>query len=165
MPNYDEKNAHYIVVTGVIVKDGKYLIAQRSLEEKAFPGEWTVPGGKFDTADYMNRPKDTSAHWYNVLENLLKREVKEEVNLEIEDINYITSLVYVRSDNIPTLIVSLYANYKSGEVKLCKDLIDYKWVTFEELKDLTLIEGIHEEIEILDKKLKGKKTGEWAKKS
>ena len=30
----------------IIVKDGKYLIAKRADYEKAFPGLWTVPGGK-----------------------------------------------------------------------------------------------------------------------
>lgn len=72
-------------------------------------------------------------------------------------------MVYVRPDNIPSLIVSFYADYASGEVELCKDLIDYKWVSLEEAKDYDLIEGIYEEIEILDKKLKGEEVGEWKK--
>lgn len=31
---------------------------------------------------YINLPKDTDAAWYNVVEKTLRREVKEEVNLE-----------------------------------------------------------------------------------
>ncbi len=34
----DDRKAHYVVVTAIVIKDGRYLIAKRSLEEKAFPG-------------------------------------------------------------------------------------------------------------------------------
>jgi len=38
--------AHYVAVIGIVVRDGKYLIAKRSNKEKAFSGYWTVPGGR-----------------------------------------------------------------------------------------------------------------------
>lgn len=41
---YDKNLAHYVVVTGILVKDGKFLITKRADWEKAFPGKWTVPG-------------------------------------------------------------------------------------------------------------------------
>lgn len=156
----DEK-AHYIVVTGIMIKDGKYLIAKRSLEEAAFPGLWTVPGGKLNRSDYENSPKDTSDQWYNVLEKLLQREVQEEVGLEIKNIRYLLSLAYIRSDNMPTLIISLYADYDSGEVKLCKDLIEYAWADIKELEKYEIIPGIREEIELVDKALKEGKSETW----
>jgi 8-oxo-dGTP pyrophosphatase MutT (NUDIX family) len=160
---YDPNKAHYIVVTGIIVKDGKYLITKRSANEKAFPNLWTVPGGKLEMKDYSTRPKDTSAHWYNIFEDLLKREVMEETKLKIKNFGYVTSLSYIREDGIPTLIVSLFADHDEGEVKLCDALIEYAWVTLEEAKNYELIEGIYEELEMLDKLLKGEKIGEWKK--
>jgi len=162
---YDKNKAHYVVVTGVVIKDGKFLITKRAPTEKAFPNEWTVPGGKLELDDYSNKPKDTSSHWYNIFENLLKREVIEETGLKIKNIRYLTSLAYIRSDNIPTIIVSLYADYLDGEVKLCPAMTEYVWVTLEQAKDYKLIEGIYEELEMLDKVLKGKETGEWNKNS
>lgn len=165
MPEYKEHLAHYVVVTGIVVKDGKYLVSKRSEEEDNFPGFWTVPGGKLETKDYMQREKDTSVQWYNVLEDLLRREVREEVGVEIKNINYVTSLVYIRSDGIPALIISLYADWASGEVALEDSMTDYKWVTLGEAKELELIEGIYEELEILDKKLKGEATEEWKRKN
>lgn len=162
--NYRENLVHYVVVTGVVVKDGKYLITKRAENEPNFPGQWTVPGGKLEAKDYMSREKDTSVQWYNVLEDLLRREVREESGVEIKNINYITSLVYIRSDGVPSLIISLYADWAGGEVVLEPSMTDYKWVTLEELKDYQLIDGIYEEIEILDNKLKGIETGEWKKK-
>ena len=160
---YDPQKAHYLVVTGIIIKDNKYLITKRSPTEKAFPNLWTVPGGKLEQSDYTKRPKDTSAHWYNIFEDVLKREVTEEVNLEIKNIKYVTSLSYIRSDNIPTIIVSLYADYDKGEIKLCPALTENAWVTLEEAKNYDLIEGIYEELEMLDNMLKGHTHQTWKK--
>src|SRR3989344_3344111 len=122
----DPNKAHYIVATGILVRDGKYLIVKRSEREKAFPGKWTVPGGKLELSDYKDRPHDTSAgQWYNICERIVEREMMEEVGLGIKDMKYVASLTFIRPDNIPTLVISLYGNYVEGEVMLCKDLTDY----------------------------------------
>jgi 8-oxo-dGTP diphosphatase len=159
----DKNQVHYITATVIVVdKAGRFLITKRADWEKAFPGKWTVPGGKLEVLDYVLRPKDTSSHWYNVLEDLAKKEVKEEVGLDISNLDYVTSLVYIRPDKIPSLIISLWAEYIGGEVRLCNALTDYKWVTLEEAKNYDLIEGIYEELEILDKKIKTGKREEWS---
>jgi NADH pyrophosphatase NudC (nudix superfamily) len=96
---------------------------------------------------------------------LSKREVEEEVGLKIKNIGYVTSLVYVREDNIPVLVISLWAEKEdeSAKVVLDKCMTDCKWVTLDEAKNYDLIEGIYEELEILDKKLKTGKSQEWQK--
>ena len=160
---YKRDLVHYVVVTGILVKDGKYLITKRADWEKAFPGQWTVPGGKLEVLDYALKQKDTNVQWYNVCENLLKREIKEEVGLEVENIGYVTSLVYIRPDDIPCLIISLYAEPVGDEIKLCNALTEYKWVDLEESKGYELIEGIYGELVILDKFLKKRKGMEWGK--
>ena len=161
--DYDKNLAHYIVVTGILVKDNRYLIVRRAEWEKAFPGRWTVPGGKMEVLDYALREKDTPHHWYNVFEDLLKKEVKEETGLEIENIGYVTSMVYIRPDNIPCVIVSLFADTNEGEVKLCPALTEYKWVGIEEAKGYDLIEGIYDELAILDRFLRTGKRELWKK--
>src|SRR3989344_8027394 len=132
MPVYDEQKAHYIVITSIIIKDGRYLIAKRSSKEKVYPGQWTVPGGKLNHKDYTSRPKDTDLCWYNVFEGAVRREVLEEVGLRIRNLRYLTSMAYVREDGIPTVIVSLFADYDDGEVKLAPELTEYAWVTLED---------------------------------
>jgi len=159
----EQNKLHEIAVTGIIIKNGKFLITQRNLNKKAFPGRWTVPGGRLELEDYINLPKDTSHHWYNILEKVLKREVKEEVGLEIKDIKYLTSITFIKPDNTPVLIVSLYADYFSGEVELDEESVDFRWITLEEAKNYDLIEGIYEELKMLDKILKGEKIEEWKK--
>lgn len=153
---------HYVTVTGIVIKDGKYLITKRSPNKKAFPNMWTVPGGNLEMEDYINLPKDTEVHWYNVLEKVLRREIKEETNIEIKNIGYLTSLTFMKGEE-PMLIISLYADYDKGEVKLDEENTDYSWVTLEEAKNYELIPGIYEELVMLDKKLKGEQVEEWKK--
>jgi len=163
---YNKNFVHYVSATVIVVnKEGKFLIAKRADWEKAFPGRWTVPGGKLEVLDYVLREKDSKYQWYNILEDLSKREVEEEVALKIKNIGYVTSLVYVRDDNIPVLVISLWAEKEDedADVVLDKCMTDYKWVTLEEAKNYDLIEGIYEELEILDKKLKTGESHEWRK--
>jgi len=150
-----------VVITAIIVKDGKYLITKRASTKKRFPDKWTVPGGKLETDDYINIPKDTEFYWYNVLEKVLKREVKEEVGVGIGNIEYITSLSTIHSDGNPSLVISCMAEYISGKIKLQKDeTYDFAWVNLKEANKYDLIDGIYDELVMADKKRRGQKT-EW----
>ena len=156
---------HFVVATGVIVKDEKYLIAKRAGWEKAFPNRWTVPGGKLEPEDYLSREKDTKAGlWYNIVEDLVRREVMEEVGLEIGQLDYLTSMTYIRPDGYPSIIISMFGNHSKGEVKLCNALVEYAWVSLEEAKKYDLIDGIYEELIMLDSLVKTGKKEAWARK-
>jgi len=152
---------HEVVITAIIVKDGKYLITRRSPNKKRFPGMWTVPGGKLETADYINLPKETKEYWYNVLEKVLRREVNEEVGIDIANIEYVTSLATVHADGAPSLVISCKADYEGGEVKLQEGETDqFAWVSVEEAKTYDLIDGIFDEIVMADNLIKGVRA-EW----
>ena len=123
-----------------------------------------MPGGKLKQEDYHNREADTtSGQWYNIFEDLVRREVREEAGLEVGKIKYLTSLCFKRPDGIPTVVVSLFADHLSGEVAIGKDMTDHKWVTLEEARDYELIDGIWEELEMMEKLKQGEKIGEWGR--
>jgi 8-oxo-dGTP pyrophosphatase MutT (NUDIX family) len=156
-----------VVITAIIIKDGKYLVTRRSANKKRFPSMWTVPGGHLDPADFINFPKETTDYWYNILEKVLRREVFEEVGIKIDNIEYVTSLGTIHYDNLsgqtqaPSLVISCMADYVSGEVRLQKEETDkFDWVTLEQAKDMKLIDGIYDELLMTDNKRKGIKT-EW----
>lgn len=153
------KELHRIVTTCIIHKGGQYLITRRALDKNAFPGKWTVPGGGLSVDDYINTPPTAPNIWYFALENVLRREILEEVGLEIGKISYLLDLVLIRPDGVKALTLSFYAPYKSGEVKLNDESIEHAWVSFEEAKKYDLIGGILEEIEMADKILKGENPG------
>ena len=148
---------HFVVGTAIIEKDGKYLIAKRAAHEKAFPNLWTVPGGKLVTHEYKHLPQvEGYVGWYNVVEWVLRKEVKEEVGLEIGRPDYVCDVVFIRPDGYPVVTLSYWAPYKSGDVTLCKDLTDYAWVTLEEAKKYELINGIWDELEQTERLIKAK---------
>ncbi|MBM2821025.1 MAG: hypothetical protein HW405_785 [Candidatus Berkelbacteria bacterium] len=146
---------HYIVATAIIIKDAPW--------EKAFPSQWSVPGGKLESDDYMKLPRDGQNQWYNIAEKLLEREVMEEVSLKIKNVKYLCDLVFIRPDNIPVVTLSYSADWASGKVKLAEDQVDFAWVDLKEAKKYKLIEGIYDELKMLDKVLKGKKVIRWIK--
>lgn len=155
---------HEVAITAIVVKEGKYLITRRTMNKKRFPGLWTVPGGKLETSNYVNRPKDTKDCWYNVIEDVVRREVREEVGLEIKNIEYVTSLTTLdKKDGTPLLVISCMADWESGEVALQADETDqFAWVSLEESKNHELIGGIYEELEMAEARRRGEKF-EWKK--
>ena len=130
-------------------------MTKRSLEKKAFPGKWTVPGGGLTVDDYIKMPPTTEAgQWYGAAESTLRREVREEVGVEVGAVQYLLDLTFIRPDGIPVLVLSYYAPYVSGEVTLDTDATEYRWVTLDEAKELDLINGLYEEIEMVEKRLR-----------
>ena len=157
----DINKAHYVAVTAIIVKDGKFLIVRRAPGEKTFPNKWTVPGGRLEVDDYTKKSKDTAEAWYDVAEDLVKREVREEVGLEINNIKYLTNLTFIRPDNIPVFVLSMIADYLSGQIILSNELTEYAWVDLKEAKKYDFISGIYEEIKMANLHLQGKPITTW----
>lgn len=150
-----KEKTNYVSITGIIRHDGRYLICKRSPNEKAFPNKWCVPGGKIEQKDFISTPKDTKDHWLDIFEKTLKKEILEETNLKIKNIGYVSSLVFIRPNGFSTIIVSLYADYDYGEVRLDKtELVECAWVDLEEAKRYDLIENIYEQIVVVDNKYK-----------
>lgn len=149
------KELHRISSTAIIYKGRRYLLLQRSFEKKAFPGKWTVPGGKLAADDYINFPRTTSEHWYFAIDRALRREIKEETGLEVGKLKYLCDMTFIHPDGVPGVILSFYCDYNSGKLKLDQDNINYAWVTYQEAKSYDLVEGLLEEIEMVDKILKG----------
>ena len=151
----DRNLEHCVVATVTVVnKDMKYLIAKRADCEDNFCGKWTVAGGKMKVSDYFYKKKDSEHHWHNVLEYVARKEVDEEVGLKIASLGYLINSIYIRSDGLPCLVVSLFAAEKSGKIELCKDLTDFAWVSSGEAVDYDLIDGLAREFKLLDKKLR-----------
>jgi len=158
---------HFVTATAIIAKKDtddvvRFLIAKRASTEKAFPNKWTVPGGKLVRHEYEhlpNRPyasgvESPTPQWYNMMDWLVRKETLEEVNVEIENIQYLTDLVFIRPDGYPVVTLSFWCMYKSGNAKPGKDLTEVAWVTAEEAKIYDMIDGIPEEIAVVEQQIK-----------
>jgi methionine--tRNA ligase beta chain len=160
----DQQNLYEVAVTAIVVKEGKYLITRRAATKRKWPGQWTVPGSRLEPADYVGVTMDTDNAWYNILEGVVRREVKEETGLDIDNIRYATSLVAQYEEDKPhTLIISLSADWKSGDVVLQEEETDkFVWVTLVESEKYQLIPGIREEL-IMAERMKLARAMEWKK--
>ena len=100
------------VVAALIEKDGKYLIARRSTGTKDVLGKWEFPGGKVEK--------------YETEENAIEREIKEEFDMQIKAIKFITNNICNYPDKVVDL--RLYeCEYIKGDFKL-HDHFEYKFV-------------------------------------
>lgn len=107
-----------IVTAAIIYNDSEFLIAQRK------PGKneelkWEFPGGKLEEGESP--------------EQCLKREIKEELNLEIE-VSDIFDVVYYEYPQITILLLVYKCKLIGGEIKLL-DCNDYKWIAEEQISD------------------------------
>ena len=153
---------HRIAITGIIWRQDEegnrtYLITKRSPTKKAWPNKWTVPGGGIETTDYMNGEatyqNSESPQWYNAVETTLRREIREEVGLEVSDIQYLLDVAFIRPDGIPAIVLSFYCKYASGDVVLDEDATEFAWVSAAEAAKYELIQGIDHEILMVEERL------------
>jgi 8-oxo-dGTP pyrophosphatase MutT (NUDIX family) len=145
MKTKDNASFHIVAVKAWVKKDKKFLLARRGLEEVHMPGVWSIPGGKVDD----------SSETVNVLQETLKREVLEEVGLEITDeIELIFNNTFIRSDGASVVGLTFLCYWRSGEAKPLEDTSEVGWFTIEELLEMDGIEDfLKREIIALDKYL------------
>ena len=104
------------VTAGVLVRDGKFLIAKRKKED-VLGGLWEFPGGKIEEGE--------------TAEECLAREIKEELEITVEVGELITSNKHKYPHGYFELI-AYRVKYISGEIIL-NDHDDFKWVTIDEM--------------------------------
>ena len=105
------------VVAALIEKDGKYLIAKRSTGDENVLGKWEFPGGKVEP----NEDELTA----------IEREIREEFELEVKAVRFITNNVCQYPNKIVDL--RLYeCKYVSGDFKL-HDHSEKKYVNKEDI--------------------------------
>ena len=156
LDNAKQNKLFYFVGNVVVYResDGRCLILKRDEREKVHPGRWSVLGGKLEWEDIdLEHPTNinggTVLDYNDMLELLLKREAKEEANVDIDTTNfaYINSLAFVRPDETPVMMVKVAAKYLGGEVVPEKGgFTDFAWVNAEEVNDYPCIDGIPEEV-------------------
>ena len=112
------------VVAAVIKKDNKYLIAQRN-RDKHFPFYWEFPGGKVNNDESF--------------ENALKREILEELSINIKINNKISSERF-RDEKI-NVEVHYFLCEKLDEEIILSEHEDMKWVFKKNLLNFNLAPG------------------------
>lgn len=105
------------VTAAVIVHNHKVLIAQRAPFEK-MAGKWEFPGGKIE-------PGETP-------EQCLKREIREELEVEIDVLDFFGESIYAYAYGKIRLL-AYFCRWTGGEFAL-KVHSDMKWIDQDELE-------------------------------
>lgn len=100
-------------------------------------GLWTIPGGKIEKKEPII--------------NGLKREVKEEVNLDILDYRWIGEDVF-ESNGFWFHAQHFLCQTKNSDVKLEKKLTDFHWLSKEEINNFNFPVNIKKRIKEIFKK-------------
>jgi len=126
-----------LAIGAFILKDKKILIVKKSSLEKIDAGLWTVPGGKIE----KNEP---------IIDGL-KREIKEEVNLDVCNYQWIGEDVF-DSNGFWFHVQHFLCQTKNSDVKLEKNLTDFHWLKKAEIDNFNLPKNIKKRInEIFEK--------------
>jgi len=111
-------------VGALIFRDGKLLIIRRG--NPPYAGYWSIPGGK--------------VKWGESLEEALKREIREElsVEIEIEKLAGIVESIYRERDEVKYhyIIIDYFCRIVSGEPVASDDALELRWISLEELSEL-----------------------------
>ena len=114
-----------VVVAGMIVREGRILIAQRP-EGKARAGQWEFPGGKAEPGE--------------ALEAALVREIREELGAEIE----VGGVWEVLRHDYPDLSVTVHflpCRLREGAVVERREHARIEWVEPARLADYEFVEA------------------------
>ena len=115
------------VVVAVIKKENLYLIVKRN-KHKHLGLKWEFPGGKVEINESF--------------EQALSREIKEELNIEIDIVNKIAEENY--NDNKINVILYYYlCRIKEGDIFLSEHE-DYAWVEKKDFLTYDFLEGDRE---------------------
>lgn len=140
----------YFVATGTLYRDGRCLLLQRSASEVAHRGKWGVTGGKLEHADLRQTPptrlNGEVVDWEHMIEELVRREAKEESGLEVSDFRYLDSVVFRRPDGVPVVCVKFACQAGPGTVVFPPEFDATAWVDGTEVDRYDCILGIPDEV-------------------
>jgi ADP-ribose pyrophosphatase len=113
------------VAVGILRKNGKILICQRKKGGR-YEFKWEFPGGKLENGE--------------TTEQCLRRELREELSIEIHSIERIkTQAAYYEDGGIFSVAYCFLSGFEGEPQNNVFEQI--RWVTLEELKHMDLLDG------------------------
>lgn len=127
------------VTAAIMVNNGKIIIAKRKPSDK-LPNKWEFPGGKIENNETP--------------EQCLKRELKEEFDINVSVGEYLASSIY-HYDHISIELLAYRTYWEGGNINL-KEHDEFRWVSLKQLDeydfapaDIPFVEKLREgEIEL-----------------
>lgn len=120
-------------VGALILYDERILIVKRASPPSI--GKWSIPGGVIEIGE--------------TAEEAVRREVREEVGIDIQDVELLDIYDSITRDEngrvrYHYLIVEYLARPSSLEIKHSEEVLEYRWVTLEEITRLDVTPSLRE---------------------
>ncbi|USK93399.1 NUDIX hydrolase [Rossellomorea marisflavi] len=112
-------------VEGAIRRGDRWLMIKRSDKEEHAPGALSFVGGKCEREEAST----------DILERTLKREIYEEVGVNVTDLHYVNSSIFQTASGISVIDVVYICTLQEGEAyaKSPVEVDEVKWMTTEEI--------------------------------
>ncbi|MFH1286757.1 MAG: NUDIX domain-containing protein [Candidatus Magasanikbacteria bacterium] len=103
-----------IIASGPVIIENKKVLLNREKKESGITS-WFFPGGEVEDFDKS-------------LEEACRREVKEEMGIEVEIIKPLRTLLHKRPEKEDQLVILVHYHAKRiGEIKPGKEIIEWGW--------------------------------------
>jgi 8-oxo-dGTP diphosphatase len=122
------KPCYIVNVEGAIFQGDRWLVIRRSLREEHAPGTLSLVGGKVEDA----------LPGSDILELTLRREIREEVGLEVAELHYLESKLFLTAAGEPVVDVVYVTECRpGGRIRLDPDEVaEVRWLTAREVAEL-----------------------------
>lgn len=115
--------AEVVTVTAAVIMDARKVLITKRRDEDGTPGLWEFPGGKLEGSES--------------LEQCLRREIKEELNINIKVRKYFRESVF-QTEKATYRIMAFFAKHMNGDIQLnVHD--EAKWVDIEDLNQYSFL--------------------------
>lgn len=113
-------------IEGGIWRDGRYLTIIRGEEEDHAAGLLAFVGGKVEGVAALDD---------DVFENTLKREIREEVGLEVDQVTYVQSRMFTADNGDPVINVVFLCRWAGGSLHISDpgEVADAQWLRPQEI--------------------------------
>lgn len=127
--NMEKSKEQLLVCAAIIEKNGKFLITQRPNDGRSNGGRWEFPGG---TVDFGEDPRAC-----------LKREIFEELGVDVvvgEILDCSSNVYHKLEKDRHVVLLGYHCVHQKGEIEK-KDILDYKFVTLDEMDDYDITDA------------------------
>lgn len=110
------------VTCGILIKNNKILMSKRDKKKREFPGYWEFPGGKCN--------KNES------IKDCIVREIKEELNVDIEFEKIIKKIRHINKYNLNYCICNIL---NDNNIKKNEEISEFRYLNINDIPRLKLM--------------------------
>ncbi|MFW0735851.1 NUDIX hydrolase [Flavobacterium sp. T12S277] len=127
------KKEMFFSVKALIIKNDTFLAVYNLVEGIKI---WDLPGGRMEFGE--------------TAEETLKREIKEELNLEIRPVKVIDTWNYRPTDDCQITGIIYYSELLTNQIKISEEHDGYDWIGFEEADAFFTKDFLLDQIQLWD---------------